>query len=659
MGSGASLGLSAAVEASSVRVLSDALATISHEEAERLLKLVTETQADDRFASLVEEGGGCVIPEVELRGISVAQLRTALACAQRQCNEEGWVSTRDPGRPELLDPKTLNLYSVNTYLIKPSTSARKCSYVELVAFGSQRPIYFVSHWWGEPVAEFIDCLAQHAEDRGLQESSPNWVCAYANNQHALATEMGSSVETSPFYRALQITCGAVSIIDTGAVVFTRAWCGFELYTSLMARGTDFLHDFYTVVPAGAKGARKKAVGLVDGFAVTDTSLAFDQPNDPQAKDMRERQFPIGLITTSLQFRIKNAQASVQEDLDMILAAIADTECLDATVAARASAALLGRILEEECEGVELGTVWTALRQSNLRKLCVHLSSGNWVNVRVRRSEQLMERAQQLGQALPVALEELRLGRVGKGIIAGFVALLQRTECLATVQLENCDVSDVEVAEIAQAMLQNAAHLAQEGKRPSLRTLDLNMNSVGDIGAQMLALTLDPITSSLTSLSLGNNRIGDAGGIALGDALGKNCTLRDLCLGNNSIGKTGGCALARGLQTNSVLTTLMLSGNDVYDAGAVAFAEALNNHKCALTSLDLSFNMIADAGLDALAGALQLSQLQRLRLEGHKAEDEDAVRKLKDAWENAGSGTERNLIISSDEDVSGALAAFFS
>ena len=57
----------------------------------------------------------------------------------------------------------------------------------------QRPLWFVSHWWGEPLFQFISCLLQHARDRYYLTADddswldiPYWVCAYANNQHAYA-----------------------------------------------------------------------------------------------------------------------------------------------------------------------------------------------------------------------------------------------------------------------------------------------------------------------------------------------------------------------------------------------------------------------------------------------------------------------------------------
>ena len=72
------------------------------------------------------------------------------------------------------------------------------SFVELIADGPQRPHFFVSHFWGEPHADFVACVAQHTRDRAYGGGRFNtytggmstiegadgddarvWVCAYA------------------------------------------------------------------------------------------------------------------------------------------------------------------------------------------------------------------------------------------------------------------------------------------------------------------------------------------------------------------------------------------------------------------------------------------------------------------------------------------------
>ena len=46
--------------------------------------------------------------------------------------------------------------------------------------GRGPPHWFISHWWGEPVFDFIKAVMAHAKARGLEETAPYWVCAYAD-----------------------------------------------------------------------------------------------------------------------------------------------------------------------------------------------------------------------------------------------------------------------------------------------------------------------------------------------------------------------------------------------------------------------------------------------------------------------------------------------
>ena len=88
----------------------------------------------------------------------------------------GWVDTNG----EKCKINTVNLYDVNKYIIKPETKEKQCSYVELVApkdTRAQTPKWFVSHWWGEPVMDFIACVEEHARVRALDpQEAVYWVC---------------------------------------------------------------------------------------------------------------------------------------------------------------------------------------------------------------------------------------------------------------------------------------------------------------------------------------------------------------------------------------------------------------------------------------------------------------------------------------------------
>ena len=156
------------------------------------------------------------IEKTELRGITLPQLQELVAFIDRHADSEGflqgWYQTRYRNRDgswrerKLCHKDTINLYDVVTYVVNPATEEQKCSYVELVAPAgttSQTPRWFVSHWWGEPVKDFVKALMTHAMVRGLKDTDAYWVCAYANNQHDLGSEIPADPTDSAFFKAMQ------------------------------------------------------------------------------------------------------------------------------------------------------------------------------------------------------------------------------------------------------------------------------------------------------------------------------------------------------------------------------------------------------------------------------------------------------------------------
>ena len=92
----------------------------------------------------------------------------------------------------------VTLYDCNTYVILPATAEKECSMVELMASEEQPPHYFVSHWWGEPIVDFLRCLRRHAEARRL-EYKVGW-----HNGEKYDPEKGKAIiellDTSPGFR---------------------------------------------------------------------------------------------------------------------------------------------------------------------------------------------------------------------------------------------------------------------------------------------------------------------------------------------------------------------------------------------------------------------------------------------------------------------------
>jgi len=88
------------------------------------------------------------------------------------------------------------------------------------------------------------------------------VQAYANNQHKIAEEM----LTNPFLKAMSICEGTVSILDVECVVYSRIWCIFELFKSVMGGNSDYEFDVYTETEIdGDRGA----VGITHGYIPSD------------------------------------------------------------------------------------------------------------------------------------------------------------------------------------------------------------------------------------------------------------------------------------------------------------------------------------------------------------------------------------------------------
>ncbi|KAG0368302.1 hypothetical protein BGX24_002878 [Mortierella sp. AD032] len=155
---------------------------------------------------------------------------------------------------------------------------------------------------------------------------------------------------------------------------------------------------------------------------------------------------------------------------------------------------------------------------------------------------------------------------------------------------------------------------------TLTTLELKSNWIGDNGAVALAEALKT-NSTLTTLDLsgkgtGGNGIGGNGAVALSEALKTNSTLTSLNLYSNSIGDKGAVALSEALKTNSTLTTLKLSSviygsNSIWDNGVVALSEALKTNST-LTTLDLSGNEIESDLAVTLSEAFKANAAIRVR-----------------------------------------------
>ena len=269
------------------------------------------------FADLKQGTKGCTIPQTELRAITMRQLHDVYRHLSRRCGYEKWRNFHK----QLLTPKTVTLYDLTRYVIRPCTFKRQCAYVELVASHPQAPRWFVSHWWGEHIFDFVACLGTHARDRMPNEKldSTYWVCAYANNQWRLDDAISDDPGKTSFHRALTLSQGTVAVLDRAGVIFTRIWCCYEAHVSLANAKPGYLFDVYTSLGSG------RGVGLTDGMAVCDIVNSAAGVT----KKMREEKFPLDLAARSIRISLEVGQASVEVDRVHILNKMAGAKDLNA------------------------------------------------------------------------------------------------------------------------------------------------------------------------------------------------------------------------------------------------------------------------------------------------------------------------------------------
>ena len=133
-------------------------------------------------------------------------------------------------------------------------------------------------------------------------------------------------------------------------------------------------------------------------------------------------------------------------------------------------------------------------------------------------------------------------------------------------------------------------LKVKAEKPNLRTLcglthnetelDLNYHSLGPGGAKLLAAEI-LVMPSLTSLSLGDNQLGDDGVQALSIGLKESKSLTMLDLSNRfssstTFGPKGAAALASAIGVMASLTQLDARWNDLGEEGKAVLRKAVKS-----------------------------------------------------------------------------------
>mmetsp|Transcript_90594 Transcript_90594/g.207310 ORF Transcript_90594/g.207310 Transcript_90594/m.207310 type:complete len:627 (+) Transcript_90594:79-1959(+) len=542
----------------------------------------------------------------ELRAISITDLVRLSKFITEKCATYGWV---DPRNNEVIDSaKEVNLYNLVYNFVGPVTAPvghevaeealvigldgevpggvaqeeqhdgrRRFRYVRGVPPGAKKgasdpfvrtfsgsfaellfnreraAAYFVSHWWGEPVLDFVVCIQEHAKVHKLGEGL-YWVCAYANSQTHIADELGEGGPLeSPFFKALQRAEGAVLVVDATSTVTTRMWCGFENVV-INRQGKDL------AVATAAGGC---------GHVLTIAPAPADQGyGDTMARELhtqRQQGFPADRLGKAVQTRLEEAVASNPEDEKMIVDVVKDRlggfDHANAGLRVLASVSLFGLEIADSATAKALNE---APEPYELFGTAKTLNTATMCGLRLHMCNALCLICEKLGDTEVEAL--------GRGLEVGQV--------LTNVQLffQGC-------------------------------------NKLGDTGVQALSRSLEAV-KGLTTLTLQFQtcpKLGNTGVEALsrGLAAANNLTKLDLTFRDcKKLGDPGVVALGHGLEAAKDLTRLVMSfsGCDkLGDAGVVALSRGLAASKLSCLQLDLrGCRRLGTTAAESLSQALEAS-----------------------------------------------------
>lgn len=210
---------------------------------------------------------------------------------------------------------------------------------------------------------------------------------------------------------------------------------------------------------------------------------------------------------------------------------------------------------------------------------------------------------------------------------GAMSLAEVTTLAASLQtntgLIELDVTEGGFGAVGATLLVEAIN---NNAASSLKYLLLHHNDIGP-GAEPAIVAMLSTNTVLTLLDLGDNKLGDAGAIALANALTNNPTtaLTEMYMNSNDIGPGAEAAIWTMLSTNTVLKFMYLHSNKLTGAGLESLASADT-----LEYLYLNNNKFTTAAAKALADKLHVfKMLLVLKLDSNKIEAEGVT-----ALENA-------------------------
>ncbi|XP_008934215.1 PREDICTED: ribonuclease inhibitor-like, partial [Merops nubicus] len=177
------------------------------------------------------------------------------------------------------------------------------------------------------------------------------------------------------------------------------------------------------------------------------------------------------------------------------------------------------------------------------------------------------------------------------------ATLQSKPTLQELSLSNNALGDAAIKQLCQGLMATTCNL----KILQLENCGITSDSCGEISAVLSN------KSSLTDLSVGDNKIGDAGvALLCQGVMHPNCKIQKLWLWDCDLTSASCKDLSRLMSTKETLNELSLIDNNLSDSGMEMLCEALKDPNCKLQELWLRECGLTTACCKAISSALSVN-----------------------------------------------------
>ena len=439
--------------------------------------------------------------------------------------------------------------------------------------------------------------------------------------------------TNPFLKAMSICEGTISIIDPNCKIYTRIWCIYELYKSVMENDRKYEFDIYTKIDDDDNNNNNndnnnnKAVGITHGYLLSDKKRGDDIKS--YTKKQRESKYPLDNILQSINVDIKDAESSIESDRNYILNIITGQSKSKKICNQHNNYDTLNDILR----GIFITPVIDRIikeKDINIINQCLYilkLSNSKIINIDVRDCIKFDNTLlTNLIDNLPLQIIDFTLMFHGSSVTRKDLHLCYQKfkyfKYLENLDLSFCNIND----DIIKIIIETMLIINQK-----LKKLNVCHNNISNYGLIEIAKGLKN-NSSLLSLDLSGNKLTYINFISstcclmkdysmlrfnlydgkqydgvteLAHALENHPSLLSLNISATNITNNGIKKISISLKNNYILQYLDLSENNIGDDGAIEIADALRVNNT-LKSLNLYCNMIGDEGIFNLVDSLKVN-----------------------------------------------------